>query len=167
MQFTPNGVMYDDIYEMYYELFNTIGLSINKDQYLYDQDTGVVIKYNDKYIKATNVPMTLYAGRNDIVFEPQKNYNLMVTLFGYFMDKETNMNEGCNFSFIAQGIEDNPNPENKTQRLTVRTSIGDFSSHFYSNLWLGYAELIFVLGNQMGAVDLSNFDVIEEENVPI
>ena len=52
MNFLPNGKMiFDDIYEMYFQLFAEIGLGINQNQYLYDQDSMIVLKYKDKYIK--------------------------------------------------------------------------------------------------------------------
>ena len=101
---SSNGKMYfSDVNEMYYELFLEIGLGVNSSQYIYDQDTGIVLKYKDKHIKM-NFNNNVYAGNNDIVFDPSTNYNLMVTLFGYYIEKETN--EGKNIGYIAQFTED-------------------------------------------------------------
>ena len=108
MQITANGkMMFDDIYEMFYHLFTEIGLGINTDQYLYDQDTMTVLKYKDKWIKATVQPVEIYAGKTDIVFDPARNYNLMTTLFGYFISKESNSPEGDRIKFNSQYIDDN------------------------------------------------------------
>lgn len=158
MYFSPQGkMMFNDIFEMYYHLFTEIGLAVNSSNYLYDQDNGSLLKFKDKYIKATVVPVEIYAGKNDILFEPARNYNLMVSILGYYIDKETN-NPDCNFRFIAQFIEDEGGDSNK-QRVVVKTDRGDIPSHFYFNIYLGYIETIFNLSGNFD-VDLSNFDVI-------
>jgi hypothetical protein len=158
MQVLSNGkIMFDDFFEMSYYLFMEIGLSVNSNNYLYDQDTGIQIRYKDKYIKATVVPMDIYAGKNDIIFDPAHNYNLMTTLFGYFLDKESNNEEGDKIGFIAQFIDDNETKDK--QRLSVQTQRGLYASEFYNNLYLAFIEMIFTLsGNYL--VDLSNFDII-------
>lgn len=156
MKFLQDGrVMFDDMYEMFYHLFTEIGLSINNNQYLYDQDTGIELKYKDKYIKSTVVPIPIYAGKNDIVFDPVKNYNLMVSLLGYFIDKEANNPEGDRIQFIAQYIEDDQNREK--QRVVIKTRNGDFASNFYRNIYLGYIEIIFILADNF-IPNLVNFD---------
>lgn len=156
MRYSMNGkMMFDDIYEMYYHLFMEIGLSTNHDQLLYDQDTGALLKYKDKFIKATTIPQPIYAGRNDILFEPYKNYNLMVTIMGYYIDKESKSEYGDNIGFIAQYIEDNP--DKTKQSIVVKTRRGDFASQYYTNIYLGYIECIFKLANSFD-VDLSNLD---------
>lgn len=150
MQYLQNGkVMFDDIYELYYHLFTEMGLSINGDQYLYDQDTMTVLRYKDKFIKATVQPIEIYSGISDIIFDPARNYNLMITLFGYFLDKESS-----NIGFCAQYIDDYMDK----QRLIIKTSKGDICSSFYNNLYLAYIECIFKLTDSLD-VDLSNFDV--------
>ena len=155
MNFLPNGKMiFDDIYEMYFQLFAEIGLGINQNQYLYDQDSMIVLKYKDKYIKATVTPQEIYAGRTDIVFDPSKNYNLMTTLFGYFIDKESST-EG-KIKYASQYIEDDPSKTK--QRLVVKTANGDIVSSFYFNIYLAYIECIFILSGYN--VDLANFDFI-------
>lgn len=151
MNFTGNGfVIFDDIYEMYYNLFTTIGLAVNQNQYLYDQDNGNIIRFKDKYIKATVQPVTIYAGRNDILFEPARNYQLIIALLGYYIDKNAE-----EIGFIAQYIDEDKVMEK--QRLCIKTKKGLVQSHFYKNIYLGYIECIFILsGDYM--VDLSNFD---------
>ena len=158
MYFNPNNgkMMFENIFEMYYNLFNEIGLSINDQNYLYDQDTGLVLKYKDKFIKATVNPTPIYAGRNDVIFDPAKNYNLMTSIFGYYIDKESH-NPECNFKFVAQYIDDNDARDK--QRFVVRTKKTDIFSEFYYNVYLAYIEMIFILSGYN--VDLSNFDMID------
>lgn len=158
MNFTPQGkVMFQDIYEMYYHLFTEIGLGINSDQYLYDQDNGTVLRYKDKYLKATVQPVEIYAGKTDMIFDPVKNYNLIVSILGYYLDKEANNPEGDNIGFIAQFIEDDSTREK--QRVVVKTRRGDYISSFYYNIYLAYIEVIFLLSDNF-VVDLSNFDIV-------
>lgn len=157
MRYLSNGkVMFDDVYEMYYHLFTEIGLSVNANQYLYDQDTMTVLQYKEKYIKATVYPVEIYAGKTDVVFDPARNYNLMITLFGYFINKESNNPDGDNIGYISQYIDDNQTRDK--QRLVVKTSRGDITSNFYTNLYLAYIECIFILSGNF-SVDLANFDI--------
>ncbi len=162
---SSNGKMYfSDVNEMYYELFLEIGLGVNSSQYIYDQDTGIVLKYKDKHIKM-NFNNNVYAGNNDIVFDPSTNYNLMVTLFGYYIEKETN--EGKNIGYIAQFTEDDQSKafvakgERFKQRVVVKTTHGDICSNYYYNLYLAYIEIIFIL-SENNDYDLSNFDILPE-----
>lgn len=159
MQFLTNGkILFDDIYEMYYHLFSEIGLAINSDQYLYDQDSMTLLRYKDNFIKATVQPIEIYSGKNDIVFDPVRNYNLMVNLFGYFISKESNSIEGDKIRFISQYIDDNQTKDK--QRLVVKTANGDFASQFYYNIYLAYIECIFLLSGNF-TPDLGNFDFVE------
>lgn len=159
MIFLPNGkVMFDDIYEMYYHLFSEIGLAINANQYLYDQDTMIELRYKNYFIKATVQPVEIYSGKSDILFNPSSNYDMMVYLFGYYISKESNSEDGDRIRFISQYLEDTENREK--QRLVVKTANGEFASQFYTNVYLAYIECIFLLSNSF-AVDLSNFDTIE------
>ena len=159
MIFNQDGsISYNDIFELYYNLFNVIGLSVNADQYLYDQDNGQILKYNDKAIKAATTPMNVYAGKNDIVFDPSLNYDIMVKLFGYWLDKELAIGENPNIApFQSQFIEDNP--ANKLeQRFTLCFANGtQYTSHYYNKLYLAYMELIFLIGDDQ-IVNLYNFD---------
>lgn len=156
MNFTPTGkTMFDNQAEMFYHLFMEMGLSINSSQYLYDQETGIELKYKDKFIKADVNGNVIYAGKNDIVFDPARNYNMMVTLIGYYIERET-INGTANFVFIAQSVEDNA--DRTKQRVVVRTNRGDIASQYYKNVYLGFIEVIFLLAENF-IPDLSNLDI--------
>ena len=164
MIFNMDGtISFNDVFELNYNLFNTIGLSVNSEQYLYDQDTGIVLKYNDKSIKSATAPMNVYAGKNDVIFDPAENYDMMVKLFGYWLDKEISIGENPKIApFVSQYIEDNPEDKMK-QRVSVCLANGvTYTSRYYNKLYLGYMELIFLVGDDQN-VDLSNFDVMLEE----
>ena len=149
-------IVFQDVYEMYYQLFVEIGLAINpSNQYLYDHDTGSELYFAGKHIKATVHPVNIYAGKNDIVFDPSRNYKLMVYLFGYFIDKRT-MEDPDSIGYIAQYVEDE-NDLREKQRLVVKTKkFGYVASQYYRNPYLGYIECLFLLSGC--PVDLYNFD---------
>ena len=158
MIYLPNGtVVFDNIFDMYYDMFSEIGLGINSQQYLYDQDTQIVIQFKEKYIKASINDQPVYAGRNDIVFEPAKNYTLMTRLFEYYLDKCQNSDDGDQLQgYIAHYIDDDEAKEK--QRVVVKTAgRGEISSQFYFNVYLAYIDCLFKIAGYNA--DLSNFDI--------
>ncbi len=162
---SANGkIFFTDLKEMYYNLFLEIGLSINSNQYIYDQDTDIVLKYKDKYMKMS-FNSEVYAGRNDMVFDPVTNYNLIVTLFGYYIEKETA--NGNDIGYIADFREEEfkraiiPKGERFRQRVIIKTKRGDLYTNYYYNLYLAYIEAIFILSGN-SEYDLSNFDILPE-----
>lgn len=164
MYHSANGKMlFNNTKEMYYNLFLEIGLSINNEQFIYDQDTGIVLKYKDKRIKMS-FTNDVYGSNNDVVFDPSVNYDLMVKLFGYYIEKETQ--NGNDIGYIAHFSEEEFNrafimkDERYRQRVVVKTKNGDFKTAPYYNIYLAYIEAIFILsGNNY---DLSNFDILPE-----
>jgi len=162
---SANGKMFfNDQREMYYNLFLEIGLSINMDQYIYDQDTGIVLKFKDKHIKMS-FNNNVYAGNNDIIFDPSTNYNLIVTLFGYYIEKESA--NGNDIGYIAHFTEEEagkvfvPKGERFKQRVVIRTKNGDIYTNYFYNLYLAYIEAIFIISGNTD-YDLSNFDILPE-----
>ena len=162
---SANGKMlFSNTNEMYYSLFSEIGLSVNHDYYIFDQDTGIVLKYKDQYIKM-NFRGDTYPGKNDIVFDPSTNYNLMVVLFGYYIDKE--LANGNDIGYIADFKEEEnnkvfiPKGERFKQRLVIRTKRGDIKTDYFYNLYLAYIQAIFIISGD-NDFDLSNFDILPE-----
>lgn len=156
---TPNGILtlFDTVEEMYYNLFLEIGLFINQNGHLQDSDTGVEIRYKDKFIKVSlNPNQPAYPGRTDVLFDPAHNFNLMQTLFGYYIDKRDHGEEPI--GYIAQGIADNK--EEGLHSVFVKSQSGYYESLWYHNSYMGFIDAIF----RMGGVntDLSQFDIVEE-----
>lgn len=152
-------ITYNNVFDLYYEIFNSIGLAVNRNQYLYDQDTGNVLKFGDKLIKATiNPNIPIYAGRNDIVFDPSKNYQLVSTLFGYYIDKTMNSeNPELLQGYIAHYIDDNITKDK--QRIVVKTSgKGEIASRYYYNIYLAYFDCILRI--EGFDPDLTNLDIM-------
>lgn len=155
MQFLQNGkIMFDNMYEMYFNLYNALELAVDEQtQYLYDINNRQPLRFKDKYIKTSLTNPVVYAGKNDIVFDPASNYQLMVSIMGYFLDSHSG-----EISFIAQYIEDNLTRDK--QRVCVKTKDKVIESQFYYNVYLGYVECIFALADEM-IPDLSNLDIVE------
>lgn len=161
MNYFANGTVgFDNIYDMYYDLFSEIGLGINSQQYLYDQDTQVTIMFKEKYIKASTNGQPIYAGRNDVVFEPAKNYTLMARLFEYYLDKCQQSDDGDLLEgYIAHYIDDDETKEK--QRVVVKTvGRGEISSNYYFNIYLAYIDCLFKIAGYN--TNLTNFDIKAE-----
>ena len=153
---TANGTfMFQSIGELYYDLFMEMGLGL-KNQYLYEQD-GDFIKFGDNFIKATFDNAPIYAGRNEILFEPATNYQLISNLFGYYLDKCQNSEDGDLLGgYIAHYNEDDEAREK--QRVVVKTKDrGEIASNFYYQIYLAFIDCIFRIAGYN--VDLSNFDI--------
>lgn len=151
---------FNSIPELYFDLFNEMGFGVNAQSgYLYDQDTGNYLTYENSYIKVSMNGQQIYAGRNEIVFEPEKNYKLIDRLFGYFLDKCKNDEDGDILQgLVAYYTEDD---QDRKQKLSVKTlGRGEISSRFYWNVYLAFIEVIFAINGY--AVDLSNFDIEPE-----
>ena len=164
---SSNGKMFfDDPKKMFYNLFLEIGLSVNNEQFIYDQDSGIVLKYKDKRIKMS-FTNNVYASNNDVVFDPVTNYDLMAKLFGYYIEKETvNGNDIGYIAHFTDADEESgkvfvPKDTKFKQRLVVKTKNGDIITQSYYNIYLAYIEAIFIIsGND--EYDLSNFDILPE-----
>ena len=161
MQYFANGTVgWTDMFDMHYDLFSEIGLGINSQQYLYDQDTQTTLTFKDKYIKASINGAPVYAGHNDIVFEPAKNYTLMTRLFEYYLDKCQNSDDGDMLQgYIAHYIDDDETKEK--QRVVVKTvGRGEIASNYYYNIYLAYIDCIFRIAGYTAM--LQNFDIKAE-----
>ena len=146
---------------MYFHLFIEMGISINKDGYIFDQDSGsqFPLLFDGKRIKANTKDQPIYVGENEVAFDPPNNYSVMNKLFYYFLDKY-NSSEDHAFHYQAHSIEDNP--ERTKQCICIKTDKTKIYSKYYYNLYLAFIEMTFVL-NQSFTVDLSNFDIPKDK----
>ena len=159
-----NGIAYfNDLNDLYYNYLLEMGLAINANQYLCYQDSGQILQFKGKFIKASVNNVPVYAGLNDILFDPLHNYGMIATLFGLYLDQCQNADDGDILNgYIAHYIEDNPN-DKTMQKVTVKTfGRGEISSNYYHNVFLAYIDCTFRVSGTN--VDLSAFD-IEYERV--
>lgn len=163
MQFNPDGsVSFSSYGDLYFHMFIEMGLSINKDSYLFDQDSGSTnpLLFDGKSIKANTKDQPIYTNENEIAFDPTINFSVMSKLFYYFLDKYNNGDEEAEYKYIAHSIEDNP--ERTKQCICIKTDKGKIYSKYYYNLYLAFIEMIFIL-NQSYTVNLDNFDFKRED----
>jgi hypothetical protein len=164
MFYTNTGIaMFNDLNDLIYNYFMEMGLNVRPDQYLCYQDTGVVLQFKGKYIKASVNGMPAYAGINDIVFEPIHNYGMISNLFGMYLDMCQDTDDGDLLQgYIAHFVEDDPNREK--QRVTVKTKgRGEISSLYYDNIFLAYIDCTFRISGTI--VDLTPFDIEYERTM--
>lgn len=161
MKITPYGVMFDDAYELTYNIMNSIGIEVYPDGSLYDPDRDTTISYEGKMMKATINPLDIkYAGQGECIFEPLTNVRQVTTLMGYMIDKKVEMEEMTFQTWYQEEMED-PITGWRYSNITIKTESGEhITSHYYYNKCLKFIEMIFILGEQ--DVNLLNFDPIED-----
>lgn len=150
-----NGVMmFENVYDLIYNLLNEIGLSIDSNGYVYDQDSGIHLEAQGKKIKASVRPdIPCYAGQGEVVFDPLNNTRQIHTLLGYAIDKEmaTNPEFNCISHYITE------TPMDKPTSITLKMIDGSLlSTPFYNNRCLKFIGGIFLIYGYI--TDLSNFD---------
>lgn len=160
MQITNYGVIFDDEYELTYNLLSCIGLEIKQDGSLYDPDLETIIHFNGKLLKANIYPNNLhYAGQGEIMFEPLSNIKQVTELLGFFINKKQNIDKMEFMSYYSEEIDDFKT-ERKYTNLTIKYSSNkEQSTNYYHNPNIKFIELIFILGDMN--VNLVNFDPIE------
>ena len=68
------------------KIMQEVGLEINSDNYVIDQDTGDKLNFKGRNVKFNangNVPLS----REDILFDPLDNQTMMSQIFSYFTNK--------------------------------------------------------------------------------
>lgn len=162
MNFNLDGtVSFSSYGDLYFHMFIEMGISINKDSYIFDQDSGkqFPLLFDGKAIKANTKDQPIYVGENEVAFDPTVNYSVMSKLFYWYLDKYA-QDEESTYKYIAHSIEDN---EDKTKQcICIKTDKGKIYSKFYYNLYLAFIEMIFIL-NRSYQVNLDNFDIKKED----
>ena len=72
--------------ELYYHLLLEMGLALDKLNHLYDQNTGDTLAWKDKYIKCSVDDQPIYAGKDEIIFSLDENFQLFMNLYAHFLD---------------------------------------------------------------------------------
>lgn len=151
--------MYNTKEDLIFALINEIGLSINSNNVLYDQDTHNIIYFGGKEIKCSIDPdKPVYKSEVAVVFDPIDDIKLMTTILGYYLEKERVLGETYPITYLtSQNKGKGLQPSNITVRLqTPDQGIIQVSSNFYYNKCLKIADIILRMGGQY--CDLSNFD---------
>lgn len=144
------------INNLIYQLMTEIGLEIDSEMRVVDQDDGNVIMFKGKSLKVSlNEYKQPFIGRNDILFDPITNFKVMSNLFSYFIHK-TSITEGRYFNiFYPVNLADGRTYiEIKEDNQVIR-------SGSYNNPCIAYIDLVFRINGE--AYDLSMYDVPLEQ----
>jgi hypothetical protein len=134
------------------KILQEIGLDINDQQHVVDQDTFNLIQFNGKNIKYSINNPTVLIGKDDIKFDPINNVKLMSHLFTYHIDKIHEI-DGIYYP-VFYPIEG----ENGKGAIEAKSDNGTVvRSNFYNNDSLKYADLIMRINGEKD-IDLSELD---------
>ena len=155
-----NEMIFEDIFELNYEVLNEMELELRPDGTIFDNNQNKVLSFNGMIIKASIRPDQIhYAGQGEIEFDILNNVRLVTTLLGLSIQRH--INEGMPFLsyFPEERTEDD---DSKVSNLTVKfDNTREISTQFYHNKCLKFIEMIFLL--EEDKVNLMNFDSTIEE----
>lgn len=139
-----------------YQLMTEIGLEVDSELRIVDQDDGNIIMFKGKSLKVSIDGIRQpFIGRNDILFDPITNFKVMNNLFSYFIHK-TSVDEGRYFSIFYP-----VNLPNGTTYIEIKEDNNIIRSNAYMNPCLAYIDLIFRINGE--SYNLSMYDVPLEE----
>lgn len=157
---TQEARYYKDLYDLNYELMNTIGLVLDGEDQLIDSDSRILIKYKDKPIKACIDPnYPVYLSEYNYILDPiDCDPKLMMMLWQYHLSKEE-VDIGRVPLTTVEPFEDTKS------YIQVKYSDGEVvTSERYWQKGLKYADIILRVDNAIGDYsirgirDLTNFD---------
>lgn len=126
-----------------------IGLDVNEDNHIVDEETGMPILMKGKFLKYNHGPAKRVT-RDEINYDPLNNSKLMNMLFGYYSDKlESEGSRGIDM--CASAIT-----PNGKQVLKVKTGDDSIQSNPYYNESVRLMDVICKL-NDSGE-DVSKYD---------
>ena len=144
------------INNLLYQLMTEIGLEIDSEMRIVDQDDGNVIMFKGKSLKVSlDNYRQPFIGRNDILFDPITNFKVMNNLFSYFIHK-TSVTEGRYFNIFYP-----VNLPNGRTYIEIKENNQVIRSGAYMNPCIAYIDLIFRINGE--AYDLSMYDTPLEQ----
>ena len=159
-------MMFSSKGELYYHLLLEMGLGLDKANHVYDQTSGDTLAWREKYIKCSVDDQPIYAGKDEVIFSIDENFQLFMSIYAHFLN---NIAEGEDYNFRVTAHYVDFNEEIEKSILTIKIEYKDpsfgtkvITTDAYSDAWLCYIESIFLLNDNPG-FDLHNFDQIREK----
>jgi hypothetical protein len=162
MKMTPEGMLFDDVYELTYYVLEELGLQLLPDGRLFDEVKNEILSFNGMIIKGSVNPNKInYAGQGEITLDLLNNVRLTTVLFGRFLQNK--MAEGM--PFVSQYTEEYvDDTEVKFNRLVVKhDTYNQTVSRYYHNKCLKFIDMIFLLDDDN--VELRNFDTTIDDEI--
>lgn len=131
-------------------VMSEIGLDINSNFNIVDQDSGMVLKYQNKNIKYSNNNYIKINKNTEVFFNILNNLDLTTHMFSYYLEK-LNMCDGIYFPIYFITRDDHGR-----NALVVKNNDIKITTNYYNNLILPYIDMILRIGNN--TTDLSAFD---------
>lgn len=123
--------------DLEYQLILAMGLSVDTNNNLIDQDYGTIVYLNGKNIKAKRGPVEPFIRKTDIYFDPVNNVKLMRSLFQYYINKITELdNRYFSVYFPVFGSE------NGLVAIEIKNERESYRSDYFFNESLRYIDLI-------------------------
>ena len=148
-------MMHDPLNKM---IMEEIGLSVDKQNKVYDQDTRQPLLFKDKNMKFSSQHNVALSG-NDMVFDPANNKGLMSSLFDYYTQKLED-EEGI---YVSGHFEESG--DDGKMSVTLMIDNNQIKTNSYSNNSLSYLEAIKIL-NGSENTDLSQYDSVKQIKAP-
>lgn len=132
------------------KILQNIGLEIDEDNCIIDEETGDRLQIRGKYIK-TEVGEQDY---NCIEYNPLENPTMMNKLFGYFLDKNEK-ETGVGTRVYSHSTT---NKKEKGHVILIQEDETTITSGNYYNDSLKYADIIFKMNSAIKLEDLRPLD---------
>ena len=161
MKMTPEGMLFDDEYELNYYVLEELGLTLLPDGRLFDEAKNEILSFNGMIIKGSvSANKINYAGQGEITLDLLNNIRMTTVLFGRFIQNK--INEGM--SYVSHYTEEMiDETEIKYNRLVVKhDTYNSTTSRYYHNKCLKFIDMMFLLDEDM--VELRNFDSTIEDD---
>ena len=171
MSFVFNPVIQiNTLEDLVFHLLNEIGLGINANGFVYDQDTEQEIYYNGKQIIASVDPR-YPAIANDLygLFDPVFDGKFMSMMLGYYLKKSESQGIIDPISMTEQIAETpfwnylNPVKTRKTRVVVICDGHKEYVSEYYYQKGLKFSDMILRIGGNH--MNLFKFDSVPEESI--
>lgn len=139
-------------------LIKEIGLDVDKNGFIIDQDYGNQIIINGKKLKYCIDNVLRINPVKEIEFNPMKNSKLMYKLFLYYLEKLNEYEDRYFPTFYS--IPGKNNNYGKFSMCATENNGYTYETRYYYNECLRYLELILIIGGYTN-IDFSNYDYNE------
>jgi hypothetical protein len=130
------------------KVMHEIGLEVDKNNNIVDQDTGNTLTFKDKTIKYENANTR----RDEVQFDPLSNPPMMNSLFDYYLNKIEG--EG---KYVKEYHKSN-NEKGEKGYIELKENKQNIRSGSYYNDSVKYADLILKINESKDDINLPAFD---------